>query len=192
MITESFLSGSEEVLKSEEFLAAEAKHRKAYSQLDNLVREAKLEHFVAGTEKEYRLEKNLVRWVQDITHNLGGLRSAASLQFSLIRETIARESGSSSENTHPQGSFRPDYFASLERSWSFPDGSILEPIEERSEEDYSPSGTLNSPSSNKKDDSSEINPLLPADVFTIFISHLGPAMVIPPPQRKTRTNKTNS
>ncbi|CAI7585830.1 unnamed protein product [Penicillium manginii] len=176
LITESFLSGSEEVLKSEEFLEAEAKHRKAYSQLDNLVREAKLEHFVAGTEKEYRLEKNLVRWVQDITHNLGGLRSAASLQFSLIRETIARESGPSSENGYPGGSLRPDYFASLERSWSFPDGSILEAIEERSEEDYSPSGTLNSQSSNKKDDSNERNALLPADVFTIFISHLGPAM----------------
>ena len=57
-----------------------------------LVREAKLEHYVAGTEKEYRLEKNLVRWVQDITHNMGGLRNAASLQFSLIRETIDRGS----------------------------------------------------------------------------------------------------
>lgn len=188
MITESFLSGSEDVLKSEEFLEAEAKHRKAYSQLDNLVREAKLEHFVAGTEKEYRLEKHLVRWVQDITHNLGGLRSAASLQFSLIRETIARESGSSSENSHPQGSLRFDYFASLERSWSYPDGSILEPIEERSEEDYSPSGTLNSPSS-KKDDSNERNPLLPADVFTIFISHLGPAMVICPSEQRQEFTK---
>ncbi|OQE20597.1 hypothetical protein PENSTE_c013G06112 [Penicillium steckii] len=174
MITQSFLSGSEDLLKSDEFIQTEAKHRKAYSQLDNLIREAKLEHFVAGTEKEYRLEKNLVRWVQDVTHNLGGLRSAASLQFSLIRETIARESGSSSENPDPHGSIRSDYFASLERSWSFPDGSILEPIEERSEEDLSPCGTLNSRASPRRDD--ERNPLLPADVFTIFISHLGPAM----------------
>lgn len=176
LITEAFLSGSEEVLKSDEFRQIEAKHRKAYGMLDNLVREAKLEHFVAGTEKEYRLEKNLVRWVQDITHNLGGLRSAASLQFSLIRETIARESGSSGEGDgngqNHHGSVR-DYFATLERSWSFPDGSILEPIEERSEEDLSPSGTLNSQSS-KKDDT---DPMLPADVFTIFITHLGPAMV---------------
>ncbi|KAJ5441166.1 Brefeldin A-sensitivity protein 4 [Penicillium cf. griseofulvum] len=132
LITESFLSGSEEVLASAEFVDAEARHRKAYSQLDSLVREAKLEHYVAGTEKEYRLEKNLVRWVQDITHNMGGLRNAAALQFSLIRETIAQEELS------PGGSIRSHQLGSGE--------STPRPA------------------------------LLPADVFTIFISHLGPSM----------------
>lgn len=169
LITESFLSGSEEELTSAEFLDAEARHRKAYAQLDRLVREAKLEHYVAGTEKEYRLEKKLVRWVQDITHNMGGLRNAASLQFSLIRETIARESGTSEEHalmTHA------DYFTPLERSWSFPDGSFLEPIVERPEEELSPGGSINASAA-----SSPKPALLPADVFTIFISHLGPSMV---------------
>jgi hypothetical protein len=174
IITESFLSGSEEELKSAEFLDAEARHRKAYSQLDRLVREAKLEHYVAGTEKEYRLEKKLVRWVQDITHNMGGLRNAASLQFSLIRETIARESGSLEDE---QGiSTHIDYFTPLERSWSFPDGSYLEPIVERPEEELSPHGSTRS----RQNPSAESTPrptLLPADVFTIFISHLGPSMV---------------
>lgn len=171
LITESFLSGSEEVLLSAEFVDAEAKHRKAYSQLDRLVREAKLEHFVAGTEKEYRLEKNLVRWVQDITHNMGGLRNAASLQFSLIRETIAHDSVSPEDQ---QGSStHVDYFMTLERSWSFPEGSFLEPIVERPEEELSPvsSHQLGSTESTPRPT------LLPADVFTVFISHLGPAMV---------------
>ncbi|KAI2730800.1 hypothetical protein CBS147332_2652 [Penicillium roqueforti] len=170
LITESFLSGSEEVLLSAEFVDAEAKHRKAYSQLDRLVREAKLEHYVAGTEKEYRLEKNLVRWVQDITHNMGGLRNAASLQFSLIRETIARDSVSPEDQ---QGSStHVDYFMTLERSWSFPEGSFLEPIVERPEEELSPvsSHQLGSTESTPRPT------LLPADVFTVFISHLGPAM----------------
>ncbi|KAJ5823095.1 Brefeldin A-sensitivity protein 4 [Penicillium robsamsonii] len=173
LITESFLSGTEEVLASAEFVDAEARHRKAYSQLDRLVREAKLEHYVAGTEKEYRLEKNLVRWVQDITHNMGGLRNAAALQFSLIRETIARESSSPGDqhgiSTHV------DYFTPLERSWSFPDGSFLEPIVERPEEELSPGGSIRS----HQLGSGESTPrpaLLPADVFTIFISHLGPSM----------------
>ncbi|CAG8144102.1 unnamed protein product [Penicillium salamii] len=170
LITESFLSGSEEELSSAEFLDAEARHRKAYGQLDRLVREAKLEHYVAGTEKEYRLEKNLVRWVQDITHNMGGLRNAASLQFSLIRETIARESGSLEEE-HPLMS-HPDYFTPLERSWSFPEGSFLEPIVERPEEETSPGASLRNASA----ESTPRPTLLPADVFTIFISHLGPSM----------------
>lgn len=174
-ITESFLSGSEEDLMSTEFKDAEAKHRKAYSQLDNLVKEAKLEHYVAGTEKEYRLEKKLVRWVQDITHNMGGLRSAAALQFSLIRETIARESDSSGE----QSPARMDYFATLERSWSFPDSTFLEPIDEHPEDELSPGGNLNVPNPDGSTESPGKLPLLPADVFTIFISHLGPSMVSP-------------
>jgi uncharacterized membrane protein YgaE (UPF0421/DUF939 family) len=173
LITESFLSGSEEELKSAEFVEAETKHRKAYGQLDKLVREAKLEHYFAGTEREYRLEKKLVRWVQDITHNMGGLRSAASLQFSLIRETLARESEASGGQ---QSTLPTEYFASLERSWSFPDGSFLEPIDERPEEELSPSRGFSTPNSDGKLESVK-HPLLPADVFTIFISHLGPAMV---------------
>lgn len=160
---------------STEFKDAEAKHRKAYSQLDNLVKEAKLEHYVAGTEKEYRLEKKLVRWVQDITHNMGGLRSAAALQFSLIRETIARESDSSGE----QSPARMDYFATLERSWSFPDSTFLEPIDEHPEDELSPGGNLNVPNPDGSTESPGKLPLLPADVFTIFISHLGPSMVSP-------------
>ncbi|KAJ5415534.1 hypothetical protein N7465_004229 [Penicillium sp. CMV-2018d] len=170
LITESFLSGTEDVLVSAEFLDAEARHRKAYSQLDTLVREAKLEHYVAGTEKEYRLEKNLVRWVQDITHNMGGLRNAASLQFSLIRETIARESATPEDQQ--SSSAHVDYFTPLERSWSFPDGSFLEPIVERPEEELSPGGSHHLGSA----ESTPRPALLPADVFTIFISHLGPAM----------------
>ncbi|KAJ6086030.1 Transcriptional coactivator SAGA-type complex Ada1/Tada1 [Penicillium sp. IBT 16267x] len=167
IMTDAFLSGSEEELTVTEFVDAETKHRKAYSQLDKLIREAKLEHFVGGTEKEYRLEKKLVRWVQDIIHNMGGLRSAAELQFSLIRETISRESGSSGLPT-PYA----DYVASLERSWSFPDGSFLEPIDERPEEELSPGGSYNAAAQQGKSDAS----LLPADVFAIFISHLGPSM----------------
>ncbi|KAJ5169325.1 Brefeldin A-sensitivity protein 4 [Penicillium coprophilum] len=153
LITESFLSGTEEVLSSAEFVDAEARHRKAYSQLDRLVREAKLEHYVAGTEKS--------------------LRNAAALQFSLIRETIARESGSPEDQ---QGSStHVDYFTPLERSWSFPDGSFLEPIVERPEEELSPGASIRS----HQLGSGESTPrptLLPADIFTIFISHLGPSM----------------
>ncbi|KAJ6113756.1 Transcriptional coactivator SAGA-type complex Ada1/Tada1 [Penicillium sp. IBT 18751x] len=171
IITESFLSGSEEELLSSEFIEAETKHRKAYSQLDKLVKEAKLEHYAAGSEREYRLEKKLVRWVQDITHNMGGLRSAASLQFSLIRETIARESGSSDGTEANQ----IEYFASLERSWSYHDGFFLEPIDERPEEGLSPEGSSTRVPDGDPDPTDNTS-VLPADVFTIFISHLGPSM----------------
>lgn len=176
IITESFLSGSEEELTSAEFIEAEAKHRKAYGQLDKLVREAKLEHYAAGSEREYRLEKKLVRWVQDITHNMGGLRSAASLQFSLIRETFARETRAS------EGAQATPikYFASLDRAWSYHDGPFLEPIDERPEEELSSGRSTHTPVLDANTDVNNNASALPADVFTIFISHLGPSMVCRP------------
>lgn len=175
IITESFLSGSEEELTSAEFVDAEAKHRKAYGQLDKLIREAKLEHYVAGTASEYRLEKKLVRWVQDITHNMGGLRSAAHLQFSLIRETVARESGSPSDHqSYPSQTNSP---TPLERSWSFLEGSFLEPIDEQPEEDLSQNGDVRSADQDGNNDYSPNPALLPTEVFSIFIYHLGPSMV---------------
>ena len=102
---------------------------------------------------------------------MGGLRNAASLQFSLIRETIARESASPEDQQ--SSSTHVDYFTPLERSWSFPDGSFLEPIVERPEEELSSGGSHHLGSA----ESTPRPALLPADVFTIFISHLGPAMV---------------
>lgn len=164
LITESFLSGSEEELQTEEFTNTAARHKKAYAQLDKLVREAKLEHFVAGTEKEYRLEKKLVRWVQDITHNMGGLRSAAHLQFQLLKPTELAQLQSHAPETGPMPLISP---------WSLhEDGPFLERIDEQpDEEDRLGAADMNNANGNPT------NPLHPADIFALFISHLGPSMV---------------
>lgn len=160
LITASFLDGSEEILTSERFLKAERDHRQAYKTLDGLIRDAKLEHFLAGTEKEYRLEKRLVRWVQDITHNMGGLRSAAALQFSLIREPLAPETDSPSGIATPSASEA----VPLARSWSFPDGPFLDTIEERPDEELTDANSTNE------------SIFSSAGVFSIFIHHLGRPM----------------
>ncbi|KAL4974522.1 transcriptional regulator of RNA polII, SAGA, subunit-domain-containing protein [Aspergillus desertorum] len=178
LITASFLSGSEEELQTSEFVNAAAQHKKAYGQLDSLVKEAKLEHYVRGTEKEYRLEKNLVRWVQDITHNMGGLRSAASLQFQLLKQTkpVGSSQPRSIESFH-QG---VDFHRSIS-PWSIPeDRPYLEPIDERPEEEVSEPDVLRpTPSRRQTSESPEAGmALLPADIFAIFIDHLGPSMEI--------------
>ena len=189
VITESFLTGSEEELLSAEFASTAARHKQAYGQLDKLVKESKLEHYVLGTEKEYRLEKKLVRWVQDITHDLGGLRSAAALQFQLLKQTTALESTSSSpEETFRHGMSSP---SPLEE-----DILHLDPIDETPEWEISdPNGML--PDSSIARDPSDIPTVyLPADILEIFISHLGPSMVITSqlPRFKTRvfTDTINS
>ncbi|KAL4927421.1 transcriptional regulator of RNA polII, SAGA, subunit-domain-containing protein [Aspergillus undulatus] len=177
LITESFLSGSEEELQAAEFVGAATRHKKAYGQLDSLVKEAKLEHYVRGTEKEYRLEKNLVRWVQDITHNMGGLRSAASLQFQLLKQTQP-VAPSRPPSTEPYF-HRMDFHRPLS-PWSIPeDRPYLEPIRERSDEEVSEPEVARPPLSRRQtsDSEAEIN-LLPADIFAIFIDHLGPSMEI--------------
>ncbi|KAI9923703.1 hypothetical protein MW887_008436 [Aspergillus wentii] len=173
IITQSFLNGSEEELQADEFVDAATRHKKAYSQLDNLVKEAKLEHFVAGTEKEYRLEKSLVRLLQDITHNMGGLRSAASLQFNLLRQTKLLESdhgqepglnGAISVPSLSPGSYYEDR------------GAFLTPIDERPEEEVSDPGRDSNSNSARGVQLENEHSLLPADIFALFISHLGPSM----------------
>jgi TRAP-type C4-dicarboxylate transport system permease small subunit len=175
LITESFLTGSEEELQTAEFVNAAAQHKIAYGQLDSLVKEAKLEHYVRGTEKEYRLEKNLVRWVQDITHNLGGLRSAASMQFQLLKQT--KPFGS----PQPQSIELSHQGVDVHRSispWSIAeDRPYLEPIDERPEDYMSEPDVLRPTLSRRRTSESEASTaLLPADIFAIFIDHLGPSM----------------
>ncbi|KAJ0416039.1 transcriptional regulator of RNA polII, SAGA, subunit-domain-containing protein [Aspergillus carlsbadensis] len=174
LITEGFLSGSEEEFQAAEFLDAAARHKKAYGQLDSLVKEAKLEHYVRGTEKEYRLEKHLVRWVQDITHNMGGLRSAASLQFQLLKQSKPMPFMHS-----PNASFHGSLDSHRPMSpWSLPEDR-LEPIDERPEEELSEPETVRPALSRVQTSESEAAPnLLPADIFAIFIDHLGPSMEI--------------
>ncbi|KAH8434764.1 FUSC family protein [Aspergillus melleus] len=171
LITESFLSGSEEELQTAEYVSTAARHKAAYGQLDKLVREAKLEHFVAGTEKEYRLEKNLVRWVQDITHNMGGLRSAALLQFQLLKQTKLAES------VHLHGQIpgmNGDGVTPLLSPWSIHENRpILERIDERPEDENS---VLDRDQASLTAGSETDITLLPADIFALFIDHLGPSM----------------
>lgn len=183
LITESFLSGSEEDLQTQEYIVAAARHKKAYGLLDNLVKEAKLEHFVVGTEREYRLEKTLVRWVQDITHNMGGLRSAALLQFQLLKQT---NPASPPQSIRPGSEMNGIGSEPMGSPWSVhEERAFLEPIDERPEDEEEEEVPVSAtdrdrPRSNPAPDTTELDPdhvLLPADIFAIFISHLGPSMV---------------
>lgn len=191
LITDSFLSGSEEELQTAEFLDAAERHKNAYAKLDTLVREAKLEHFVAGTEKEYRLEKNLVRWVQDITHNMGGLRSAASLQFQFLKQAKLADPapGRDKKNT-PNGT---DHVLSPSPYSSHGQSTPLESIDERPEQEpggeeaaaaedgHQLNGDHFDPNLTGDEESSVEHTLHPEDLFALFISHLGPSMVCQPP-----------
>lgn len=170
--TESFLTGSEDEMHASRYVDAYANNRKAYGQLDKLVKEAKLEHFVAGTEREYRLEKKLARCVQEINQNMGGLQSAVALQFQLLKQTQSTTT-TSDGNGFLLGSRSS---ANSPGIWSAPEESTyLASIEERSEEEIDEIQTVPmSASPGAQDQQSTVSP---QQMFDVFIAHLGPSMV---------------
>jgi hypothetical protein len=87
IITESFLRGTDRELQTVEFANLSAHHDKVFGRLKTMLGETKLEHYVSGTKREHALEKRLVCFMQDITHGLGGLRSAVALQSKLLAPT---------------------------------------------------------------------------------------------------------
>lgn len=178
-VTESFLTGSEDKLHAAEFVDASAQNKKAYGQLDKLVKEAKLEHFAAGTEREYRLEKRLVRCVQDIAQNMGGLQSAAALQFQLLRQ--AQSSTAPTQHGHRQFSGQRGSITSP-GIWSiYEEPVMLAPIDESPEVEMSKPDEGQTGPVSTWNDHGELQPVLsPQRMFEVFIDHLGPSMVFAP------------
>ncbi|PGH19061.1 hypothetical protein AJ79_00095 [Helicocarpus griseus UAMH5409] len=177
IITESFLQGSPEHLQQELFNDASNRNRKAYTALDKWLKEAKLEHYLAGTEREYHLEKKLVRCIQDIIQNIGGLRSAADLQFDLLKQSYQ----SSRATPVPEGAspflpsgLNPSIFSPTPRSLH-EEPSTITPVLERSQTGKSSTDAEQTLKGSSQGNDSFV-PQSPADIFEKYILHLGPSM----------------
>jgi hypothetical protein len=182
MITRGFLSGSETDLRSTSFNKAQNKYKSVFTQLTKNLKEAKMEHYVLGTEEEYKLEANLVNCMQRLAQSIGGLRSAATTQFSLLRETAGIGTPSNALRFTPQIDGGSTITSRQERF------AILTAIEEASEEgsgaeDYqTPEATpLRQGPARQGTDISITSTMMPtvrtpAEIFSRFIVHLGPSM----------------
>lgn len=174
-ITNSFLSGIEEELNQVEFLGAAERHKKSYSTLGKNLKEAKYEYYVLGKERRYRIEAKLVHCVQRITQSIGGLRSAAAMQFTVVRQPAPPSRGE--RNARDLDSFgstlsSPLNFRSPFRSFSEEiSASNLPPIDEMPDEEDN-ENMANSESWDRR--RSTIKD--PAEIFSLFIAHLGPSM----------------
>jgi hypothetical protein len=171
--TRSFLSGSEADLKAASYVQVSNKYKATFSSLLKNLREAKFEHYLLGTEEEYKIERKLARCIERLAQNLVGLRSAASTQFSLIAESgeaksvpIRIDSNFASPLQSPAVSFLQARMA------------VLTPITEESE--GSPARSLDSGVHGYLDQSQDTStaPLAtaPAEIFSLFIKELGPSM----------------
>ena len=155
--TQTFLLGSEEQLKTPQYKNAMDQHKKLLANAEKNLVEAKYEHFVAGTEREYWLEARLVSCMQKLAQDIGGLRSAATTQFVIL----AQPSLGSPDGSDPDARIVS----------SSGNARTLAVIDETSENRDADS-TMPTPAQDSED------PVLtPVDVFAEFISHLGPSMV---------------
>ena len=174
LVTSSFLSGSEEELQQKPFIEAGERHKKTYATLGKYLKEARYEHYVMGNERQYHVEAKLVHCVQRITQSMGGLRSAASMQFGVIRQpTTLFGSQSVTESDFLQSmvsspsAITPASSRILSRDLN---GSILPSIDEAPDEDEN--SDVDGNTTPKR--SSMLR--TPPRIFALFIIHLGPSM----------------
>jgi gas vesicle protein len=196
-ITRSFLSGAEQEVKSDSFVKATDQSKSTFKTLVKNLGEAKFEHYALGTEEEYKINARLVKCLEKLMQSIGGLRSAAETQFTLLAQSNAQSTSSEivpgnstvfssmfSEQTMSQS---PPNLLSPSLSHTERRSSILASIDELPETSAEASALA---SADMSDD--EANPmngssiripksmqnnLTPADMFSVFIASLGPPMV---------------
>ena len=166
MITRAFLNGSEEALEKRGFQQASESHKTSSKAMAKDLKEAKWEHYVFGTEVEYALEKRIASSMQRMAQTIGGLRSAATTQFSLLQTPPG---GGATPVTSVYTPSTAGFTPHLNRmdSWmSFSEGiAVLESIQESPNEVESNDDRFNMPTVRS-----------PTEIFEKFILHLGPSM----------------
>lgn len=172
MITHSFLSGSEEELAASEFSIASRAYAAGYKQMSTSLREAKFEYYFLGGEKLYQLDKAVYKSMETLAQSIGGLRSSANTQFTLLEEPATAVSSGSASPTSGM-SPRLHSFPSTSKSSSnardrFATLTAIHEISDESsgddrpgvDEEMSHSRTFRNPT----------------DIFELFIALLGPSM----------------
>lgn len=180
-ITTSFLKGSDDDLKTDEFRAANKRFTAEYAALTKNLHEARMEHYVVGHEDQYHVEAKVVNCMQRLAQDIGGLRSAANTQFSLLKEPVVHGNVTpASPRTMTIGAaFGASINASLKAKHDR--FSQLTAIEEASEETSDAETEPRAFHGHRREtmDSEMLDlPTIrtPAEIFARFMRHLGPSM----------------
>ncbi|KAJ4355003.1 hypothetical protein N0V95_003340 [Ascochyta clinopodiicola] len=118
-IARSFLSGAEQDLRNESFVKTSNKSQSTYKTLVKNLGEAKFEHYVLGTEQEYKISARLVKCLEKLIQSIGGLRSAAETQFTLLAQSNMNV-GTPSDNMPANGTVTSSIFSEHTLSQSPP------------------------------------------------------------------------
>ena len=180
MITRGFLTGREEELRQQAFDDALNKYKKLFTSLTKNLKEARYEHYVLGTEREYDLYSHLINCMQRLGQNIGGLRSAATTEFWLLSQSqlISPEPAKTSLTPGRQRD-RESYFPQMgnEFASTLESHGVLESIDEIPEV-ASPESDHGAVVHSFIEDGDSLNSLkTSSDIFSRFIVQLGPSMV---------------
>ena len=175
-ITSSFLSGLEDDINHPAATAASDELKKAIAAFSKNLGEAKYEHYILGTERQYHIDERLLTCIQQLSQDIGGLRSSAALQFELLKKNQSVAPNNAIEPTTGDSALRkpePSQAAQADRN-------------RRMSELSSRASTLDSASYVEEDESNArmlsraaegTLTASPAQIFETFISYLGPPMV---------------
>jgi len=182
-ITSSFLKGSDDELKSAAFQIATKRYISEFAALTKNLREAKMEHYVLGTEDQYHVEAKIVNCMQRLAQDIGGLRSAATTQFALLQEPVQEPvvNGSTAPLSPRRLPTMPSYGSIISTVKAKQERSnALTAIEEASEEssEIDDSSLLGNSRRRGTMDSEmlDLSIRTPAEIFARFMRHLGPSM----------------
>jgi hypothetical protein len=149
LVTSSFISGNEAELNDEVLAKVTERHKKTFASLSQNLKESKYEHYLLGTERRAHFEAKLAGCIQRITQSVGGLRSAAAMQFEVIKKPNQTKSGHFTGNATP--------YSTMTRTPSL-------------------GVSLRRPSATKQDDSKEFAWRTPSQIFDLFLDQLGGPM----------------
>jgi hypothetical protein len=173
LIASSFLTGDESELEDRPFKKAAARHQKSFAMLGKNLKESQYEHYFLGTERQYHVEAKLVHCVQRITQSIGGLRSAAAMQFVVVTQPSpsTKRQGSRDFNSVGSMSTTPLRMPGPSRKFSasyFAAPALPSIAETPNEDSGSPQ---RQPSENHESDYTTAS-----QIFELFIDYLGPSM----------------
>ena len=187
VITRAFLTGSEEELRQHPQSETSESYRKAFASMTKNLKDSKYEHYVLGTEKVFILEAKLVKCLQSLAQNMGGLRSAATTQFLLLSQptVVAKQAYASNRRLQKRASsyvsFDGTPLAPGSRTPTNHMHQIQEGNENRSALDLRNGIDLDDDwLESSPQDGDSLPPIhSPSDIFTRFIVQLGPSIVSP-------------
>ncbi|KAI9893222.1 MAG: hypothetical protein M1814_000349 [Vezdaea aestivalis] len=177
-VTRNFLYGFDGKNRPSSFKAIESRHNTAMAALTKHLREAKYEHYVWGTERQYHLEVRIVDCMQRLAQNIGGLRSAAATQSAVLDKAAQGDltPQTASQVFTNQTTMSPStLFSELgspqeQQPWN------LSSIDELPEENGDATDTGIGTSKPVSEAASLMTISNPGDIFARFIDQLGPSM----------------